>query len=250
MGEPDLTRLGRAIADAQDESLARSGDLARVRESLLAATAVTAAPPASPARHALVPVAVALAAAVAAFVLWPARGEREGFRVGDAPGRVGAWLAAPARRPLPLEFRGGTEIELAPGARARVASVSEEGARVVLERGKAHISVVHRTGARWLVHVGPYEVTVTGTEFDVAWDPSAERFDLDMEEGRVEVTGPLLGEGRRVAAGERVGADVRAGRLSVRGVGEPDPEDPPEVEAAPAPAGPPAEPPNVEVETP
>jgi len=236
---PDLTRLGRAVADAQDAELARSEDLGRVREALLAAPA---APPPSAARHALVPIAVALAAAIAAVILWPTRGEREGFRVGDAPGRIGAWIAAPARRPLLVEFRDGTEVRLAAGARARVASVSRHGARVILERGRAQVSVVHHDGARWLVHVGPYEVTVTGTKFDVAWDATEEVFDLEMIEGEVRVNGPLLGEGRSVVAGETVAAEVRAGRLVVRGEGEAaEPQPEPQAQSEPEP-GPQAEP--------
>jgi transmembrane sensor len=77
--------------------------------------------------------------------------------------------------------------------------------------------VVHRPGSRWRLDVGPYEVLVTGTRFDVSWDPTAERFRLAMLRGRVRVTGPLLAEGRSMGVGEVLQVSSRGRRLEVEG---------------------------------
>jgi TolA-binding protein len=89
------------------------------------------------------------------------------------------------------------------GSDARVFAIDGQGARVVLERGGAHAAVVHTGTSRWSIGVGPYDVRVTGTRFDVAWDPVAQKFSLDLEEGSVLVEGCGLRQ-RRVVAGQSV----------------------------------------------
>jgi len=158
--------------------------------------------------------ALALAAGTLLFLSRP---RPLSFEVGGAgPGRVDAWIAA-QNAALPLRFSDGTELTLATEARARVVAVEDRGARVLLESGRLSAAVVHRGKTRWVVAAGPFEVLVTGTRFDVAWTPEAELFQLDLREGAVTVTGPLLGEGRRVAAGESVKIAVRTGRLEISG---------------------------------
>jgi TolA-binding protein len=105
---------------------------------------------------------------------------------------------------LPVRFSDGTSLHLAPAAQARVAEVDRQGARVILERGRAELAVVRRPGARWVVNAGPFEVRVTGTRFSVEWDASQERFYLTMAEGSVEVRSPCHPETRRFVAGESV----------------------------------------------
>ena len=83
------------------------------------------------------------------------------------------WLGVPADRgALSLRFSEGTEIDLGPGSKGKVAEVNPEGARVVLGTGVLHARVVHRTRTRWTVAAGPYSIEVTGTAFDVGWSAS------------------------------------------------------------------------------
>jgi transmembrane sensor len=136
------------------------------------------------------------------------------FEVGGVgPGRVGAWISAQAE-PVPLAFSDGTELTLAADARARIVAVENTGARVVLEQGTLSAHVVHRGDTRWTVVAGPFEVRVTGTRFEVVWLPAADVFELRLKEGAVTVTGPSLGKGRDLHAGEVLQIDAR------------DPEDP------------------------
>jgi hypothetical protein len=77
------------------------------------------------------------------------------------------------------------------------------------------------------VRAGPFEVRVTGTTFDAAWDPNAERFELTMIEGRVLVTGPNLPPERAVVGGEHLVVSVKDGRMVLSSLGtEPTPETP------------------------
>src|SRR5262249_39455437 len=90
------------------------------------------------------------------------------------------------------------------------------GADVLIERGTVHAAVVHPAGAgtaRWAVRAGPFEVRVTGTTFDAAWDPMAETFMLTMIEGRVVVTGPNITTDRTVVGGEAPAVSVRDARM-------------------------------------
>jgi TolA-binding protein len=262
MGQHDaaLKRLGRAVGDAQDEALQGasfgSGGVSfeQGRERLLVSMARArqsgSASATTRARRGTwvgggVAFAAALAAAVAFLLLRPASMT---FRADNERGTVGGWLAAPPGGELPLSFSDGTSVRLDREARARVARIDEKGAQLVLESGRARASVIHREDTRWDVDVGPYQVRVTGTRFDVSWDPTVEVFLLVLEEGSVRVTGPLLGDGLAVVAGQTVRAAVKEQRLEISAGGKPiaaapaaDPSQPAQaLDPAPAIAPPPA----------
>jgi hypothetical protein len=153
------------------------------------------------------------------------------------PGILGEWVAADARSPRVVRFSDHSALQLAPGARMRVTTTTPSGADLLLERGAMHVDVAHErpTAAaeappaasaspetprakRWAVRAGPFEVRVTGTIFDAAWDPMAERFELTMIEGRVLVTGPSLPPERAVVGGERLIVSVRDGKMVLSSV--------------------------------
>jgi TolA-binding protein len=96
-----------------------------------------------------------------------------------------------------------------------VASVSDRGAEIALERGTLDLSVVHRADTRWTVRVGPFQVNVIGTRFETSWDPVSERFDVALREGAITVSGPVVGEMRAVRAGERLTVSTATSTLSV-----------------------------------
>ena len=201
-----LAGFGRALAEAQD--LSRTGDPAQARAEVRARllTQNTAAPSW---RRVVAPTLLALAAAAVFAVLWPWRTLT--FEVGAerSPGVVGAWLATAEGHPRALAFSDGSAIELHPNSRARVAQLHDRGAQVVLEAGAALVSIEPGAGKRWQVDAGPYRVAVTGTRFDVGWDPVTGIFALDLYEGTVTVHGPTIEAGQAVVAGEslRIGED-------------------------------------------
>jgi hypothetical protein len=158
--------------------------------------------------------AVAVAALVALFVLRlrPLSYEVRGAR-GDGP-----YIGAPAATPVTVTFADGSSIEGAPGSRLRVDQTRAAGARVLVERGRATVHVAHRTGSAWNFVAGPFDVHVTGTRFDLSWDPSGEAVELRLYEGSVEVRGPLAEAPIAVRAGQRFRADLGARSMTVNDV--------------------------------
>ena len=159
--------------------------------------------------------AVALAAAVALLVfrLRPLSYEVRGAR-SDGP-----YISAPSTSAVTVAFGDGSTIEAAPGARLRVDEPRVAGARVLVERGRASVHVQHRTGSAWNFVAGPFDVHVTGTRFELAWDPSGESVDLRLDEGSVEVRGPFAEAPIAVRAGQRFRADLRTRSMTVSELG-------------------------------
>lgn len=113
-----------------------------------------------------------------------------------------------------VTFSDGTRIRMEPQARGRVVNLDHFGARVELDRGRAHVDVRHRPKARWSFRAGPFEVRVTGTAFSLAWDPARAHFDLHMESGVVSVAGPISGGEMVLRAGETLSVGLRDGETS------------------------------------
>jgi hypothetical protein len=162
---------------------------------------------------------------------------------GHEPGQAGAWIAAPPRERQWLRFSDGSELALEAGSRARVVELDTAGAHVVLERGRALARVVHRSTSRWRVDVGPFEVSVLGTRFEVDWDPETDVLRLALAEGRVVVTGAFLREPMYVTAGQTLVASCGDKRAELMEPGPtrasaaaPEPDQAPEA-AGPGPSG-------------
>src|SRR4030095_15996780 len=96
-------------------------------------------------------------------------------------------------KPVRVEFTDGSVVRADPGSRLRVDDPRSDGARVLIERERDSVSVPPPPVARWSFLGGPVDVRVTGTRFELDWDPTSEVLDLGMREGSVEVYGPLGG---------------------------------------------------------
>jgi TolA-binding protein len=137
------------------------------------------------------------------------------FGGNSEPAVVGTWLEAPEVDPLPLRFSEGTRIDIAPRSRARIVELGSAGAHLLLEGGGAAVSVTPRSQAKWLLSVGPFAVRVTGTRFDVRWDPDQDVFELDLHDGHVELSGCVFGEAYRLSAGEVARASCKRAFLQI-----------------------------------
>ncbi len=156
------------------------------------------------------------------------------YRVSGPVVTSDGWLGVPADRgALSLRFSEGTEIDLGPGSKGKVADVTPEGARVVLGTGMLHARVVHRARTRWTVAAGPYSIEVTGTAFDVGWSTGGERLELRLHDGSVVVRGPSLHDGLRVAAGQRLVAHARTGGAELSSLFAPDNQSEPSSDVPP-----------------
>ena len=116
----------------------------------------------------------------------------------------GGYLRESGHAGIKLLFNEGSQFVFLPGTRGRLRSVAPKGARVAIEHGKASFQVTPSTDRRWLVEAGPFLITVKGTVFTVAWDPSSERFELSLRHGRVEVSGPVSGGDIVLRAGQQL----------------------------------------------
>lgn len=150
-------------------------------------------PKVSPWRRVVPPVGALALAAVAAFVFWP-----------EAP--LGVQLRGEADAPVEfvdarseervMDFSDGSEVRVRQDSRLRLLGVTPNGAQVALERGSAHVSVVHRQKTKWVFSAGPYRVHVIGTQFELRWNPETNGLEVEMDDGIVEVDGPGLARQR------------------------------------------------------
>ena len=129
------------------------------------------------------------------------------FEVDGAPGVAKTWLAAPHSEAVRLHFSEGSNVRLEPDSKLRIVELNDAGASLSLESGHVHCEVAHRTGTAWKVVAGPFTVRVTGTVFDVNWDPNREQLAVSVAQGSVAVGGATLDAERVVHASEvfRVG---------------------------------------------
>jgi TolA-binding protein len=213
----ELDRLGQHVAEEQDAIRARSTDRALARERLMALDV----PAKSRAPWRAGALALAAALVVAVGVTGYLRNARRNqaltatFGRNSEPAVVGTWLEAPEVDPLPLRFSEGTRIDIAPRSRARIVELGSAGAHLLLEGGGAEVSVTPRSQAKWLLSVGPFAVRVTGTRFDVRWDPDQDVFELDLHEGHVELSGCVFGAAYRLSAGEVARASCKRAFLQI-----------------------------------
>lgn len=130
----------------------------------------------------------------------------------------GGYLAAFDDSGVKLWFNEGSEFALLPGARGRLRHASSEGAHFAVERGAAAFRITPATGRHWSVEAGPFVVKVTGTEFSVDWDPAAEQFELQLERGKVLVSGPIVGQDLALSPGQRLSVSLRKAETVISGL--------------------------------
>jgi hypothetical protein len=139
------------------------------------------------------------------------------LRIGSSDKLVpeGQFVEASASSDVALHFSDGSEFAVAEQGRARVVALTEHGAELLLESGSLHAQVRHREHSSWHIGAGPFGVHVTGTRFDVRWQPEQDAFQLQLIEGSVEITGCAFGDGYRVRAGQTVRASCHDEHLEV-----------------------------------
>lgn len=130
------------------------------------------------------------------------------YRVEGGTVLEGGYLRESGRAGMNVVFSEGSQVAFSPGTRSRLRVVDGDGALVAIERGQGSFQVVHRKDRRWLVDVGPFLVTVTGTAFTVSWDPIREELDLKLRQGNVVVSGPVSAGEIPLRAGQRLVANL------------------------------------------
>jgi len=160
--------------------------------------------------------ALALGMAVAAFFVIPALHVQPlGYELSGTYAARDDGFETPGGGTATARFSDGTSIAVGAHSAARVRARTRAGATIRLERGQASFAVVHRPGAKWNVEVGPFEIAVTGTAFDVRWSEDRDGFEVVMKSGTVVVRGSLTGAGIPLHAGQRLVASLANGTLVV-----------------------------------
>jgi hypothetical protein len=113
--------------------------------------------------------------------------------------------------PSTLEFSDGSEVVLAPDARATLSEISPSQAGLRVEGGSIAASIRKHPGMSWTISAGPYAVHVVGTRFSVDWNAAERALEVVVREGSVRVTGgDLPREGVLVDGGGRLERRPRA----------------------------------------
>jgi len=186
-----------------------------------------------------------LALGVGALALFTARAQPLRYELSGTYAARDDGFETPGDGTATARFSDGTSIAVGTHSAARVQARTRAGATIRLDHGRASFAVVHRPGARWNVEVGPFEIAVTGTEFDVRWSDDREGFEVVMKSGTVVVRGSLTGEGIPLHAGQRLVASLANKTLVVSEVAHAEESERREAPATPhvvAPQDPPAPP--------
>jgi transmembrane sensor len=208
----DSESFNKRLVRAQDRILDACNFIVRTRKQLDFNVSL-----ASPKRKKRVVVAVAglvVAAAAVLTILTLQQGavtaEINGIEV-----LAGHWISSNEHHDTRLDFSDGSRINLRADSSLRIQNLQSEGAYLLLERGTLEATVAHRQDTDWRFYVGPYLIVVTGTGFDVNWNPYPREFHLKMREGSVRVEGPLIPTGTTLSAGERLYASLDNNRVEI-----------------------------------
>ncbi|MCY1067449.1 hypothetical protein OV090_22065 [Nannocystis sp. RBIL2] len=151
---------------------------------------------------------------------------------------VGAWLAAPEREALVLDFPDDSRAELAARAGARLTRAEPTRVELALERGALTLHVVAVPGRDWAVTAGPFTVALTDADVTATWSSETGVLSVEVHRGGVDVT-DATGT-TQVRAGQRLelrdpsaASDVLARRESLPPATDPSPAPTP-VAAEPA----------------
>lgn len=203
-----LRRAPDVVVDETQKWLSRERLLARAEASL----------PVKHSRGYFALVACAATTVVVSVMFWLVWPRALSYDVTGA--RVeGPYISAAGETPATIHFSDDTRVTAHQGARLRVEEITARGARVVVERGRAHAHVQHRAGAEWTFVAGPFEVEVKGTRFRIDWEPSREAFDLELQEGAVNVRGPFAKDPISLTSGQSFHGDLGTRSMTVNDVG-------------------------------
>ncbi|HYQ16804.1 MAG TPA: FecR domain-containing protein, partial [Polyangiaceae bacterium] len=194
-------------------------------------------------RWSLVALPLAVCALLGLGVTWFSRGRLQAppaaaitYRIEGGSVLEGGYLRDAGGSGIKLSFADGSRVALVPGARGRLRSLDNEGARVVIDSGTASFEVARSRNPRWFVEAGPFMVAVKGTQFTVSWEPASERFEVRLQHGRVVISGPVTGGEIALRAGQRLVVNLPKSEMVIS-------EDQPEpAAAAPSAATPAPEP--------
>lgn len=206
-----LEKIAKRLAQTQDDILLENDFVSEAKSRL------TFEPSVFVRKRRIAPVVsaatcAALAAAAAVLLMMPTAvtitAEGVALEAGD-------WVAAQDGKPVTLAFSDGSRVRLGSRSGLRIQNLYPEGAHLLIERGDVFLSVNHRQDTRWMLDVGPYLIAVTGTMFDVSWNPDDQALSVEMISGSVRIEGPMIASGTDLSTGERLRASISEKRVEI-----------------------------------
>ena len=196
-----LMELGRRVAATQDQDRALLGAAEVAHESFIRSLRRRR----RPARTLLLAAAaIALMGGLSIVFLMPSHPITVAIGNSTSFAPLGASITAPLDREVPLQFSDGSTVALAPGSNAVITSLVRSGGTLRINHGQAQMHVVHEPKTRWSVQAGPYTVIVTGTRFDVDWQPQLQQLVVKLREGHVVVSGHSSQPPTQMTAGQQL----------------------------------------------
>lgn len=211
-----MEMLGRQVAGEIGEG---PGGRAMAMQEMMVVDAVSAPRRSRATAFYTVAVAsVAVAVLAGAGVFLVSGHGRMGFRIAGVAhdGQESVWLHERTDVALDVAFDDGTRIVMQKTARGRILRADRNAVSIALDSGTLSAQVMSAGRTLWVIDAGPYRVTVTGTVFDVSWQPADGLLDVLVRAGKVAVTGAGLAEGGlSLATGHNLHVDEKRGRTII-----------------------------------
>lgn len=144
----------------------------------------------------------------------------------------GGYLSEVGHAGVKLEFNEGSRFVLTSGTRGRLRAVTADGARFALDHGTVAVRITRNPQRRWWVEAGPFVVAVRGTDFTVVWEPASERLAVQLRDGHVAISGPVIGEELLLRPGQNLTVNLAKSETIIT---QARPGEAPEPSASPAP---------------
>ncbi len=208
--------LGATVAQTQDRILQTRSCLAEVYDNLSFTREAYPRKTTPWQKHRpriIIAGAVAAALTVAFLVLLEGNEPQLEAYHGKQKIAEGSWISSDVGKPLSLSFTDGSRVSLAQMGSARIQELNPSGAHIIVERGSIDAAIKHARQTNWDFSTGPYRIHVTGTRFQVSWDAAEKKLNLQMKEGSVNVSGPMISHYKTVSAGESLNASLTPRKL-------------------------------------
>ena len=127
----------------------------------------------------------------------------------------GGYLSEVGHAGIELRFNEGSKFALTPGTRGRLRTLTPEGTHFELDHGTASFQITPNPERQWWIEVGPFLISVRGTDFTVVWDPATEHLEVKLRRGRVSVSGPSAGEDVVLRPGQNLSVNLARGETAI-----------------------------------
>jgi len=203
-----LGELARSVASGEVSNAVDALGERRVAEAFDAARK-------RPARGRLVGLATAFAMMAAAVVVSSLRLSRTAvsWTVDGSSSHDTSYISPQHEKEAVVLFSEGSEFDVQPGSRLRIAEAGRKTVKAVLEAGASRVRISGQSSIGWKIDVGPFSVSPTRVaSLMVEW-LADELMRVSVFEGATSVEGtpsPLM-----LHAGQRVSANARDGTVEV-----------------------------------